>query len=139
MKKLLFIFVLSVLLSACTQNVTIYSGDKKIPIKVEIADTYEARLQGLMYRTKLDDGNGMLFVFDDELIRMFWMKNTLIPLDIVFFNNKMEAVSIVENMMPCVTRECADYSSQYLAKYALELPAGYVKKEGIKVGDRLER
>ena len=51
----------------------------------------------------------------------------------------MEAVSIVENMTPCVTRECADYSSQYLAKYALELPAGYVKKEGIKVGDRLER
>jgi len=139
MRKLIFIFILSVLLSACSRQAFILSGDKKIPIEIEIADTYEARLQGLMYRTKLDDGNGMLFIFDDELIRMFWMKNTLIPLDIIFFNSKMEAVSIVENMTPCVTRECAEYSSIYLAKYALELPVGYVKKEGIKVGDRLEK
>ena len=69
-------------------------------IKVKIADSEKEIEQGLMNVKRLGKNDGMLFVFDDEKVRHFWMKNTLIPLDIIFLNKEKNIVSI-QTMKPC--------------------------------------
>ena len=121
-----------------TQELSIKTKNDSVKLVVEVADSESERRQGLMNREKLEDGKGMWFVFQDEAPRRFWMKNTLIPLDIIFFNGKKEAVKIVEGMAPCKVATCPTYSSDVPAMFALELPAGYVSKRGIVVGDKVE-
>lgn len=120
-----------------TQEIVLETDNEKIQLNVEIADSTEERAKGLMEREKLPDGQGMLFVFTEEGQRVFWMKNTLIPLDLVFFNKDKEIVSVVQEMEPCKTAECPRYESGAPAMYALELPAGFVAKHKIALGDKL--
>jgi len=102
-------------------------------ISAEIADTPEERITGLMYRKELEEGHGMLFVFTKEQILSFWMKNTLVPLDIVFFDKNKNYVSSL-TMKPCKTENCPMYLSENEALYALEMQAGVVDSEGIGEG-----
>lgn len=114
-----------------------------LPITVETADSVEEREIGLMYRDVLKLGTGMLFVFEDELPRNFWMKKTRIPLDIIYYSSKKEVVSIVENMLPCdeetTNQLCTLYPSGAAAMYALEVPAGFVQVNEIRIGDSMVR
>ncbi len=118
-----------------------YRGD--LPLTVEIADSKEEREIGMMYRKIVPLGTGMLFVFDDEIARNFWMRKTYIPLDIIFFSSKKKVTSMVENMAPCdetVTNQlCTLYNSEFPAMYALEAPAGFIRANRIRVGDEMER
>lgn len=107
-----------------------------IKILAEIADEPEAQSRGLMYRTELPAGEGMLFVFPDEAPRGFWMKNTLIPLDILFFDASGAWVSGT-TMTPCEEDPCPGYPSNGGAKYALEIPAGFITEQGVGVGWKL--
>jgi uncharacterized membrane protein (UPF0127 family) len=102
-------------------------------LNVEIADTYESRAKGLMGRKKLADGEGMLFVYETEQPLTFWMKDTLIPLSIAFFNRQKEAVRIL-NMDPPEDDHLIRYKSSVPALYALEVPQGWFEKEGIQYG-----
>jgi uncharacterized protein len=104
-------------------------------LTVEIADTDTKRARGLMYRTSLEPESGMLFVFGTELPLAFWMKNTLIPLSIAYFDKSRRIVDIQE-MVPAVAGELypATYPSKLPAMYALEMPKGWFKKNGIKPG-----
>jgi uncharacterized membrane protein (UPF0127 family) len=79
----------------------------------------------------------MLFAYDDEETRRFWMKNTLIPLDMVFFDSSSKIIDIKENVPPCKQEECPTYPSREPAQYVLEVNAGFVQEKGIKLGDRL--
>jgi uncharacterized membrane protein (UPF0127 family) len=90
---------------------------------VAIAGTTELRRQGLMHLTDLGDLDGMLFVFEQDSSSGFWMKNTLIPLDIAFFDS---AGSFVDGfvMEPCTTAACPSYLPSGDYRYALEMPAG---------------
>lgn len=110
-------------------------------IQVEIAETSEQLSHGLMFRTKMKANSGMLFIFPDEEKRSFWMKNTFIPLSIGFFDGKKILVDI-QDMQP-VKSEMEKTPPSYLslkpAKYALEMNQGWFKKNGVKVGDQLER
>jgi len=121
------------------EELTIKTQSGSVVVKAEVADDDEERSQGLMNREKLESGNGMLFVFEDEAPRAFWMKNTLIPLDILYISSKNEVVSIVENMEPCTVPQCPSYLSGRPAMFALELPAGFVQQYGIEVGDTIQR
>ena len=103
---------------------------------VELAQTQEERSRGLMYREILDEDNGMLFIFDEEKEHYFWMKNTLIPLDIIWINKDKEVVDIKKNIQPCVEEECETFKPSDKAKYVLELNAGQSDKNNIKIGDR---
>ncbi|MDP3882711.1 MAG: DUF192 domain-containing protein [Candidatus Staskawiczbacteria bacterium] len=106
---------------------------------VELADTNEERELGLMYRTQLDKNRGMLFVFGNKGIYPFWMKNTLIPLDIIWINNDLKVVFINENSQPCpVEGECISVNPEVSALYVLEINAGLSKELGIKIGDTLD-
>lgn len=104
---------------------------------VEIAESSEERSRGLMYRKSLDENSGMLFIFDQEKEYSFWMKNTLIPLDIIWIDKDMEIVYIEKNVQPCQEDPCPKYKPSQSAKCVLELNAGQVDKNNIKTGDKL--
>ncbi len=102
-------------------------------ITVEIADTSEKRMTGLMYRKSLGKNEGMLFIFSGEEIHSFWMKNTLIPLSIAFIKEDGTIVHI-EDMEPQTEMS---HSSKYPVKYALEVNKGWFKENNITVGDKI--
>jgi uncharacterized membrane protein (UPF0127 family) len=104
---------------------------------VEIADTTEKQALGLMFRDSMPDDHGMLFIFPNEAPRSFWMKNTRIPLDIMYFDKDLRMVSISADTPPCKVRRCPSYPSKGPAMYVLELNAGMAKKLGIGEGDTL--
>jgi uncharacterized membrane protein (UPF0127 family) len=104
-------------------------------IKVEIAADDASRAHGLMDRTSMPAGQGMLFVFPDSQIRTFWMKNTLIPLDMLFFDADRKLVTLHADVPPCGADPCATYPSTAPARYVLELNAGTATKLGVREGD----
>jgi uncharacterized membrane protein (UPF0127 family) len=105
---------------------------------IEIAEDDASRAYGLMERTKMDADHGMLFVFDDDAPRAFWMKNTKIPLDMLFFDAERKLVSVQRNVPPCLADPCAAYSSGAPARYVLELNAGQAEKLKLTSGDAME-
>ncbi len=104
-------------------------------IKVEIAADDASRAHGLMERTSMPAGHGMLFVFPDSQIRTFWMKNTLIPLDMLFFDADRKLVTLHADVPPCKADPCATYPSTARARYVLELNAGTAATLGVREGD----
>ncbi|OGM95187.1 hypothetical protein A2524_03885 [Candidatus Wolfebacteria bacterium RIFOXYD12_FULL_48_21] len=112
--------------------------DSHISVSVEVADDPYSWSKGLMFRESLLDGNGMLFVFPNEKPRAFWMKNTLIPLDMLFISADKRVVSIQKNVAPCVTTICVSYASEHDAMYVLEVNAGFADRYGITQGDLVE-
>lgn len=104
---------------------------------IEIAADDAARARGLMFRDNMADDHGMLFLFDDVQPRAFWMKNTHIPLDILFFDQDYKLVSAQERVPPCRSDPCSTYPSTGPAKYVLELNSGMTEKLGVKAGDKI--
>jgi uncharacterized membrane protein (UPF0127 family) len=103
-------------------------------VKAEIAITQEERNKGLMYRKSLQDGEGMLFVFDRDDIMSFWMKNTYIPLSIAFIANNGRIIDI-KDMYPHNTNSVKSSRS---VRYALEAPQGWFLRAGVKEGDNIK-
>lgn len=126
-----------------TERILLHTRRGDLPLTVEIADSKDEREIGLMYRKTMPLGTGMLFVFEDEISRNFWMKKTYVPLDIIFFSSKKKVTSMVEGMMPCdetmTNQLCTLYNSEFPAMYALEAPAGFIQANGIQVGDEMQR
>ena len=103
----------------------------------ELATTDASRERGLMMRTELAADHSMLFVFPNDDQRWFWMKNTLIPLDILYFDGNRKLVSVQANVPPCKADPCPSYPSDLPARYVLELPGGTAGRIGVMVGDEL--
>ena len=103
-------------------------------IDVEIAKTPEELSRGLMNRATLPENGGMLFVFSDSAPRAFWMKNTLIPLDIIFISSDTKITNI-EHALPCKADPCPLYRSRGNAMYVLEVNGGFSQTHGISEGD----
>ena len=125
-------------LSACT----VHAAGTTVELKghkfdVEIADTPETRARGLMFRDSMAADHGMLFLFDRPDPQAFWMKNTHIPLDILYFDENYKLVSMQERVPPCRSDPCSVYPSTGPAKYVLELNSGTAEKLGVKAGDVL--
>jgi uncharacterized membrane protein (UPF0127 family) len=112
---------------------------------VEVPDDLEEFTRGLMFRNHLPWNAGMLFAYYDDIAavfgteepRSFWMKNTLIPLDLIFVDSSSKIVEIKENVPPCEQEECPSYPSQEPAQYVLEVNAGFVQENDVRLGDRL--
>lgn len=106
------------------------------PIIVELALDDYSQAKGLMFRESMPENSGMLFMFAQTQPLAFWMKNTLIPLDIIYITEVGDIVHIV-TAEPCKIRNCPSYPSVDPAKYVLELNAGRAKALGLKVGDNI--
>lgn len=107
---------------------------------LEVAVTREQVERGLMGREHLANDGGMIFVFDDQQVRRFWMKNCLMDLDIVFVDNSGRIVAIHTMRYPRTDEEKADppyYSSGYPARFAIELNAGEAGRLGLQEGQEL--
>lgn len=105
-----------------------------IEVMVEIADDNEERSRGLMHRESLPEDQGMLFVYTDERTLSFWMRNTLIPLDIAYIDREGRIVDI-QQMEP---QDSTTHPSAAPAMYALEMNQGWFEAHDVEVGDRIE-
>lgn len=100
---------------------------------VEIADTQLKRSEGLMFRESLENDKGMLFVFEKPGIYNFWMKNTYIPLDIIWIYDNQIIHFITAQ--PCFDENCTSFGPNNLSELVLEVNSGFVEKNNIKIGD----
>ncbi|MEL7159309.1 MAG: DUF192 domain-containing protein [Bacteroidota bacterium] len=119
-------------------DLTIYrSASQQVvtELDIEIADTEETIVQGLMYRDHMEENQGMLFVMPAVEPQAFWMLNTYIPLDIIFVGPDRRIVKIRKNTVPKSTDQV---TSEVPAAFVLEVNAGYAARNGLKEGDRLE-
>ncbi len=108
-----------------------------ICIDAEVVQSDSDREKGLMFRKQLNDNDGMFFVFEQDAIYGFWMKNMLISLDIIWINKNLQVVDISEHVMPCKD-ECIPFYPQEEVRYVLEVKDGFVKKNNIKKGQILK-
>jgi uncharacterized membrane protein (UPF0127 family) len=104
---------------------------------VELARTPEEQAQGLMFRESLPPSTGMLFLFSDAGPHQFWMKNTMIPLDIVWLDGSGRVVFVSANTPPCRADPCPNYGGELPASVVLEIAGGMAAKEKVAVGSTI--
>jgi uncharacterized membrane protein (UPF0127 family) len=120
---------------APTAAVVVDTGERQVSFRVELARTEAEREQGLMYRQKLDADAGMLFLFERSFPQTFWMKNTLIPLDMLFITSDHKIAGIVANAEPLtLTTRGVGKPSQFV----LEINGGLSAKLGIREGQAVQ-
>ena len=130
----LLVAFMSLITSACASPGTWVeiSGERFI---VEIADDDAERARGLMFRDEMDDGHGMLFIHEREERQAYWMKNTRIALDILYFDAALRLVSQQRDVPPCSAgNRCPPYPSRKPALYVLELNAGEARRMNLEDG-----
>jgi len=114
-------------------RVILESGGKSHRVQVELADTEAKRERGLMFRKELPEGRGMLFLFDEEGEHSFWMKDTLIPLDLIFVDSSGRVTGIVARARPLTLEPRSGGPSRMV----LEVPGGWAEAHGVRTGDRM--
>ena len=133
-KYLIFNFFLISFYTFSNEKIEVSIYNKNITFNVEIAKTIEERRTGLMYRKKLLNNEGMLFIFPREKIIQLWMKNTYIPLDVIFISENKVIVDIKKNMEKLSE---TIVKSKVKSRYALEFNAGLINKLDIEIGDKV--
>ena len=106
--------------------------------QISIADTYESRQKWLMFQTSLDEDRWMLFVFENPSIHSFWMKNTLIPLDMIWMDSDYKVVYIQNQAQPCTADPCPNFNPWVPASYVLEINWWEAEKLWLKVWDQMK-
>lgn len=104
---------------------------------VELAQNEVDRRRGLQFRQSLDVGSGMLFIFPTEDTHLFWMKDTLISLDMIWVNKDRKVVDVASRALPCPKDPCPTYGSETDSIYVLEINAGLIEKLKIHLGDQV--
>lgn len=120
-----------------TERIFVVADSNEIAVDVEIADNDLEREKGLMYRENLCEDCGMLFKFPKDVQNGFWMKNCLIPLDILFISNEGKILDIKRDFRPCDQDECPTYSPDQPYRCVLEVNSGWSEKNGVETGDKV--
>jgi len=141
-RKILFIIFLIILATIAAVLIKNKKENRvcfgKNCLEVELATTAAETSRGLMFKKSLAPNKGMLFVFRKEGNYPFWMKNTLIPLDIIWINENKKVVFISGNTQPCQEESpCFLINPGKNAKYVLEINGGLAEKIGLTVGDKM--
>ena len=110
------------------------STQGEIRVALELARSPQEMQRGLMFRKQLDESAGMLFIYQKDGDHHFWMKNTYLPLDMLFISANGEVLGIVENVEPMTT---VSRSVGIPSRYVLELNAGYCRRHGVQVGTKI--
>jgi uncharacterized membrane protein (UPF0127 family) len=110
------------------------AGGATLPVTVELARTDEERARGLMNRRDLAPEAGMLFIFSENEPRAFWMKNTLLPLDMLFIDDGGRVVGLIERAEPLTT---SPRDPGVPSRYVLEVNGGWASRHGVRPGDRV--
>jgi uncharacterized membrane protein (UPF0127 family) len=134
-RALAFSFLL--LLAACTSEPRLVlhpEGRDPVTVRVEVADTPESRRLGLMYRTHLDEDQGMIFFFERDADHGFWMKNTPLSLDMIFISAEGRIVGIAADTRPFSLESVRGGAP---ARAVLEVRSGFARRHGLKPGDRV--
>ena len=131
---LIFNFFLISFYTFSNEKIEVSVYNKNITFNVEVAKTIEERRTGLMYRKKLLNNEGMLFIFPREKIIQLWMKNTYIPLDVIFISENKVIVDLKKNMEKLSE---TIVKSKVKSRYALEFNAGLINKLDIEIGDKV--
>lgn len=136
--RALALFLLAAAAAGCMHDPAVAidapNGKRLAAVSVELALTPATREQGLMYRNHMDENAGMLFVFPISERLSFWMKNTEIPLDMLFAESSGKIIGIVANAQPYSLRPLGPDAS---AQYVLEVNGGFCARHGIRIGDRM--
>ena len=103
-------------------------------VRAEVVTDDETRAQGLMFRDRVPEGTGMLFAFPQVGDYPFWMKNTLVPLDIIWLDEQRRVVHVAHDVPPCKADPCPSYPPNANAKYVLELAGGQAGKHRVENG-----
>lgn len=132
---LLMLFSLSACASGGARHWVELGGTR---YQVELATDDASRARGLMFRDKMAEDHGMLFIHDRQELQAYWMKNTRIALDILYFDDQRKLVSQQRDVPPCSAGDrCPPYPSSGPARYVLELNAGQAQKLGLQDGAEL--
>jgi len=136
--KAILILIFLIFITSCTKYETIFidNGVEKVEIKAEVADTDEKKERGLQFRKSLKENSGMFFVFGTDSTYNFWMKNTLIPLDIIFISNDLVIIDIIY-AEPCVEEPCENYKTSEPSRFILEVNGNFTIRNNIKAGNRI--
>ncbi len=129
------------LLMGCSRSSAQPAGQvcfKEKCVHVEVVRKQEELHRGLQFRESLGADSGMLFIFQTSRPYAFWMKDTLIPLDMIWIDEAKRVVHIEDDVPPCTADPCLQYMPAGAALYVLEVNAGYVQKIGLQVGDTAE-
>jgi uncharacterized protein len=114
----------------------IEADGREVVVQLEVADTEEERARGLMDRESLPANAGMVFLYQDDAVGGYWMKNTLIPLSIAFFAEDGRILRILD-MEPCRADPCPVYEPGVVYRGALEVNRGAFRRWGVSEGDRI--
>jgi|SRR5574344_205537 uncharacterized protein len=141
-KSFLFIFIGFFLFSSCNKNsslkkteITFTKNDNStVTIVAEIAKTQEERNFGYMKRKVINDGNGMIFVFEKDQILSFWMKDTPHPLSIAYIDHN----GIIRDIFDMKPYSLSSIVSNSSVRYAIEVPQGWYERNNIKIGDKID-
>jgi hypothetical protein len=123
---------------SCREPSAVFStsgGPKRVLL--EVAATERERNRGLMFRSRLQENRGMLFVFEQPGRPAFWMKNTYLSLDIVFLSDHGVVVELFEGVPPCPMEPCPRYAPNGPSKYVIEVLGGFAARHAVRKGDRV--
>ena len=137
--KHFFIFILVFGNLSCQSNASdnIVCADKQC-FNVDIAQKPEELMRGLQFRESMPLDSGMLFIFSQDSIQSFWMKDTLMPLDIIWLDSAHRVVHIEKNVPVCRQEQCPTYTPLLPARYVLEINAGLSEKLGFQLGQEFK-
>jgi len=121
--------------ATASRVVVVTTAGARLPVTVELARNDEERARGLMYRRELPPEAGMLFLFSETQPRSFWMKNTLLPLDMLFIDDGGRVAGLIERAEPLTT---SPRDPGVPSRYVLEVNGGWAARHGVRPGDRVE-
>ncbi|VAX20346.1 hypothetical protein MNBD_NITROSPINAE02-977 [hydrothermal vent metagenome] len=107
-------------------------------VSVEVMSSGDQRAKGLMYRDGLEEGTGMFFVYPEEQLLAFWMKNMRFSIDIIFIDKNFVIRKIWRSVPPCVDEPCEIYQSVENVRYTLEVDAGFCEQYGVMEKQRIQ-
>ena len=133
---LMICLTLTIISNSCIANPSL--SIREAHFELTLAITPEEHAKGLMQQTHLNEQQGMLFIYQQPQHLSFWMKNTKIPLDILFFDEAGQLLEIHKEIPPCAKTPCKTYENKHPAQYILEIRGGLSDKHHLKPGDVFE-